>query len=393
MSRKVCLALVIASLAGCGGGGGSGGTPADGSSATLAPAQTLTLASGETVLVPAGTVVTEPGGALIAINGDHNLLSAAAGAVLRAPATATGPADNEVVAGTSSSPSSANVTLLAGSATTNLQPVDGTGSAAVFWGGGQIVVDKTGDLIVSDRGALRRVSPAGVVTTITAAGAYQWQALAMDAAGNLFDSGTGSAFSGSSFTADLLAMDTSGRITVPYPAWEAGNFSVGWGGLAIDKDDTLYLADAGTNKIFRFAASGGGVSVLAGSGAEGNADGTGAAASFTISSSAGLTIDAQGRLYLLSGSSLRMISPQGVATTLASNLPGIVSGGPLAMDAAGNFYFGVSQSILRLDTHGLVSTYAKLGTTDFICAIAIDGGGTLYVGTRGAGAEIFKITP
>lgn len=384
------LALALASLTGCGGGGEQGTSNAE-ANVTLTAGQTITMSRGVTVWVPSGTVITEVGGAQVTIAGDNNTITVGDGAVLSAPSTANGAQDNRVVTGASIQTQSAKVTLLAGSATTNLPRVDGTGSAAVLWGGGQIVVDAAGNLIVSDQGALRRVSQAGVVTTLAAGAGHIWQTLAMDASGNLFDSSPNSGWSGSSSTADLVEMSSSGQVTVPFPAWEAGGMNDGSGGMVVDAAGNIYLADAGTNSVVKFTA-GGGVSVLAGGGAPGNSDGTGKDASFTFIVSTGLTIDSQGRLYVLSGNHLRMVTPQGVATTIAADLPGVASGGPLALDQAGNFYFGTSGAIRRLDPHGVVSVYATLGTTDFITALATDRSGNLYVGTRGVGAQIFKIT-
>ena len=57
------------------------------------------------------------------------------------------------------------VSIMAGS-TTRGNPVDGTGSSAVFWGGGCVAVDGQGNVFVSDRGYLRKITSAGVVTTL-----------------------------------------------------------------------------------------------------------------------------------------------------------------------------------------------------------------------------------
>jgi sugar lactone lactonase YvrE len=91
------------------------------------------------------------------------------------------------------------------------------------------------------------------------------------------------------------------------------------------------------------------VTTLAGSGAEGSADGTGTAASF--SEPIGMAIDTTGNLYVLDygNSNIRKITPAGVVTTIVgSGTPctadGIVRPASfclpegIAIDASGTFY-------------------------------------------------------
>jgi hypothetical protein len=86
------------------------------------------------------------------------------------------PANNVV---TTAQPSGAtttspiNIVFIAGSPTTSLTPVDGTGDKAILLGGGHMAVEPDGNLILSDRSALRRVTPAGVVTTLIPGGRPQ----------------------------------------------------------------------------------------------------------------------------------------------------------------------------------------------------------------------------
>ncbi|MCE5240573.1 hypothetical protein LLH23_19105, partial [bacterium] len=66
-----------------------------------------------------------------------------------------------------------NVTTLAGSTTGY---ADGVGAAAQFWEPRDVTVDSAGYLYVTDRSnrRIRRVSPAGVVTTVAGTGASSW---------------------------------------------------------------------------------------------------------------------------------------------------------------------------------------------------------------------------
>jgi hypothetical protein len=67
---------------------------------TLGPGQSVILARGQTARVPFGTMVIQPGpgGSAITLNGQKNTVNAGAGAIVTAPADATGLADNVVIA-------------------------------------------------------------------------------------------------------------------------------------------------------------------------------------------------------------------------------------------------------------------------------------------------------
>ncbi|MEG3790495.1 NHL repeat-containing protein [Lysobacter sp. CCNWLW3] len=119
-------------------------------------------------------------------------------------------------------------------------------------------------------------------------------------------------------------------------------------GLALGRDGTLYVADAGDNNRIRTIRADGSVATLAGSD-EGFRDGLGAAAAFDTPS--GLALDAAGNLYVADtgNHAIRKISPQGAVSTVAGDGsagyldgPGAVArfNGPtgVAVDAKGQVY-------------------------------------------------------
>ena len=168
------------------------------------------------------------------------------------------------------------VTTLAGSIVSG--SADGTGTAAQLnfpWG---VAFDSSGTLYVADawNDRIRKITPAGVVTTLA-----------------------GSGVSGSTD-----GTGTAARFATP-------------NGVAVDSSGTVYVADSGNNRIRKITPTGV-VTTLAGSGI-GYTDGTGTAAKLAFARN--LTVDSSGTVYVAdSGNSrIRKITPTGVVTTLAGS--------------------------------------------------------------------------
>lgn len=193
-----------------------------------------------------------------------------------------------------------------------------------------VAVDGSGNLYVADYGndLIRKISPAGVVSTLAGSGA----------AGSDNGSGTAATFN----LPESVAVDASGNV---------------------------YVADNGNNLIRKITPDGT-VSTLAGSGLAGSANGTGAAASFN--SPFGIAVDATGNVYVAdSGNNLiRKISPAGVVSTFAGNgAKGAVNGSAasfntpsgVAVDAQGNVYVADENNnlIREITSAGVVSTLAS----------------------------------
>lgn len=325
--------------------------------------------------------------------------------------TACGGGGGSTIGSTATPLTPAKVTVIAGSATTNIAPADGAGTAAVFWGGGHLALDSSGNIIVSDRGALRKVTPAGIVTTIVTAffpddSLIDWEGIAIDSAGNIFGSGSSQFLSLSingdsaiSWGASVNELNVSGALRNISSNWETSttNSAVGWGGLAVDSSGSLYLADGANNRIVKFTSTGA-MSVFAGSGTSGSDDGVGNMATFNNPTD--LAIDANGNIYVNGNgrstqrnsgtSTIRKITPDGTVSTFAQLQSPL---GPIAVDTSGNIYtVAFPQTILRIDPKGNATAFPISGITDFITALVADGKGNLYAETRGIGAQILKIS-
>jgi sugar lactone lactonase YvrE len=276
------------------------------------------------------------------------------------------------------------VTTLAGLANTP-GSADGVGSDARFFQPMNLAVDQAGNVIVGDSGncTVRKITPNGIVTTIAGQPGVRGSA-----------DGTGSA------------------ARFDYPS-----------GIAVDSAGNIYVSDQGNNTL-RKITSAGVVTTLAGSvGAAGSTDGVGSAARFR--SLCGLATDAAGNIYGADtqDNTIRKITPAGIVTTLAGlgldyaigNNDGTVglarfqTATQVAAGPAGTVIVSdtLNHTIRQISASGLVTTVAGSSTAfsgnneDGAASearfsapgpIAVDAGGTIYVGEMSNGT-IRMISP
>jgi sugar lactone lactonase YvrE len=155
------------------------------------------------------------------------------------------------------------VTTLAGSGSQG--SANGTGSAASFDSPVGIVADASGNLYVSEWGndAIRKISPAGVVTTFVEGGAMSPLAnpsgLALDSSGNLFIADTGSSTIKKVSTLGVVStfagiahspnwFDSTDPLQARFDSPQ---------GLSINSSDgTLYVADTGNHRVRKITSAG-----------------------------------------------------------------------------------------------------------------------------------------
>ncbi|MEI6781111.1 MAG: cadherin-like beta sandwich domain-containing protein, partial [Verrucomicrobiota bacterium] len=280
------------------------------------------------------------------------------------------------------------VTTLAGSGTAGF--ADGTGTAAQFNVPNGVAVDSAGTVYVADNNnnRIRKITPAGVVTTLAGTNISDFAdgtgtaAHFRNPAGVAVDS-AGSVYVGDSMNNRIRKITSAGVVTT-LAGTNTGAFANGTGaaaqfnypyGVAVDASGNVYVADA-WNHCIRQVTPAGVVTTLAGTNSPGFADGTGAAARFK--SPAGVVVDASGNIYVVesTGQRIRQVTPAGVVTTLAgTGYPGFADGpgasakfnypAGVAVDASGNVYVGDegNNRIRKLATGSLSRVLAQAGLT------------------------------
>lgn len=313
---------------------------------------------------------------------------------------------------------------------------DGIGAAASFDNPSGITMDTAGNLYVAETNShiIRKLTPAGVVTTLAGvaksagsadgmAGAARFfypTGITSDAAGNLYVSDSGNStirkITPSGVVTTLAGMP--GIVGSADGSGAAARF-VRPIGIAADALGNLSVVDSGNHTVRKISLAGM-VTTLAGMpGFSGSDDGTGSAARFHYPT--GITMDAAGNLYVADAgnAAIRKITPEGAVTTFAGQLPpyGSVDGNGsaarfndpngVAADAAGNVYVAdtSNHTIRKVTLAGTVTTFAGTpgiaGSTDGIGAaarfngpvgIALDSTGNLYV-VEGGNNGVRKVTP
>lgn len=320
---------------------------------------------------------------------------------------------------------------------------DGVGSAASFRVPDGVAVDVGGNLAVADRGngIIRRVTPAGQVTTLagqpppaggvaggtnlgsadgtgSAAKFHQPGGVAYDAAGNLFVTDPASnqirKVTPAGVVTTVAGTSPSQSTGMTDGAGAAARFS-GLRGVGVAPNGVVFVADSFNHTIRRISPAGEVTTFAGKAGVAGYVDGSATVARFHHPTD--IAVDANGNVYVLDDMSVvRRITPEGMVSTLAGN-PNAEPGSRDGRGAEATFYslMGIAiapDGAIWVGEGGLVSdpitrTYAQLRritldgvvTTDrriipgphtYFRSLAIDREGTLYA-TDGSYSVVHKL--
>jgi sugar lactone lactonase YvrE len=241
---------------------------------------------------------------------------------------------------------------------------DGPVGSATFNGAGGIAVAQTGEIYVADYNTHRiRVISSGYVSTLAGSGAI----------GGTDGAGVAATFSGPSGIAVnpvdgalIVAEFDGGRIRRVTPSGEVTTVATSFFspiGVVVDSAGTIYVAESGAHRIRKIElswradpriAANYTVSILAGSGASGSADGVGAGATFNFP--AGIAMDEAGILYVTdrSNNKVRRVTSHGEVVTIAGTGVGNSVDGPgdLAMFSLPSGIAVVNGSLLVSELSG-----------------------------------------
>jgi trimeric autotransporter adhesin len=311
--------------------------------------------------------------------------------------------------------------------TTVTGAVTGTATIAGLTNPQDVTLGPNNSILIADTGnnAIRSVSSAGVITTLSGTGNIALLAsgdgvattLAMLAPFSVTADSSGNLYVAEFGTNRIRKIDTKGNITTAIGDGIQG--FAGDGGapnkvemalptsVAMDSSGNLYFTDSLNNRIRKLA--GGNVNTFAGNGLLSRSGDGGAATGAQLNSPLGVAVDTAGNLYIAdtANNMVRRVDSKGAISTFAGTGTAGSSGdgsaatsaqlnGPqgLAVDTAGNLYIADTQNHrVRKVAGGTISTVAGSGTAGFAgdggaagsaqlnapFGVAVDTAGNLYI--------------
>jgi sugar lactone lactonase YvrE len=196
--------------------------------------------------------------------------------------------------------------------------------------------------------------------------------------------------------------------------------------MAADVSGNLYFVDPIGNTVFKLDPTGAITRIAGTSRTDFSGDG-GPAVNAALNSPRGVAVDPAGSVYILDAGNqrVRRVTPDGIISTYAGGGSAVLGdGGPagsgqlnypnsIAADSAGNIFIGEDGRVRKVSPDGTVTTMAGGGATDaadgvtatsarltYVPSIAADGAGNLYFGNEILNGtadtytySVFKLSP
>ncbi len=255
-----------------------------------------------------------------------------------------------------------------------------------------IAVDSASNIYLAQAGRIRKYASTGFISTVAG---NLGQSVAVDYQGSLFvaDAVT---FSIHQVSAAGVVSTVAGNGDCCYSG-DGGlarnallNLAPWGGGLAVDGQGSLYIADTANQRVRKVSPLGI-ITTVAGNGVSNGYSGDGGPAiGAQLNYPSNVAVDSRGNVYIAdSGNAvIRKVSPSGIISTVAQG-----GGRALAVDQADNLYFLDASGVRKLSASGNITTFT---TTQFNLpyGAAVDSAGNLYIAEAGAaGSRVRKITP
>jgi hypothetical protein len=263
-----------------------------------------------------------------------------------------------------------------------------------------VLVDSAGNIYIGDydNNAIRKVSPAGIISTIAGNGTAGFNGDGGPASAALLNAPLKLTFDreGNLLFSDFLNQRVRKISTTGIISTIAGTGTAGYNGdgiaatnaeldepsgLAVDTAGNIYIADYANFRVRKIATSGI-ISTIAGTGTQGSTGDGGPAAAAELNGTFGLALDDTENLYLADAGNhkIRKIATTGIISTFAGtgtagfsgdNIPAVTSelNNPagVSVDYQGNVYISdqFNFRIRKVDTAGIITTLAGTGTEGF----------------------------